>query len=113
MITKYIDALVAHDPSMLPLAANVRFTEDSKAMKLGEGLWKTVTAKDVFRQDYLDTKKQVAAAHITVREGNNQALCCVLLYVKDMKITGIETLIEHITLSHASSRISWGHRSGE
>ncbi|NLD35294.1 MAG: hypothetical protein GX654_00310 [Desulfatiglans sp.] len=97
MITQYIDALVGHDPSMLPLASDVRFTEDSKIMKLGEGLWKTVTSKDSFRHDYLDTKKQVAATHIVVREGNNQALCSVLLYVKDMKITGIETLIEHIT----------------
>ncbi len=97
MITQYIDALVGHDPSSLPLSDNVRFTEDSKAMKLGEGLWQTVTAKDSFRQDYLDTKKQVAATHIVVREGKNQALCAILLYVKDMKITGIETLVEHIT----------------
>jgi hypothetical protein len=97
MITKYIDALAAHDPSRLPLAANVRFTEDSKTMKLGEGLWKTVTSKDTFRQDYLDTAKQIAATHIAVPEGNNQALCSILLYVKGMKITGIETLVEHIT----------------
>jgi hypothetical protein len=66
-------------------------------MKLGEGLWKTVTSKDTFRHDYLDTEKQIAATHIVVREGKNQALCSVLLYVKDMKITGIETLVEHIT----------------
>jgi len=97
MITQYIDALVAHDSSRLPLADDVRFTEDSKALKLGEGLWQTVTAKDSFRQDYLDTEKQVAAAHVAVREGKNQALCSVLLYVKDMKISGIETLVQHIT----------------
>ncbi len=97
MITQYIDALVAHDPSRLPLADNFRFTEDSKALELGEGLWQTVTAKGSFRQDYLDTKKQVAATHVTVREGENQALCSVLLYVKDMKISGIETLVAHIT----------------
>jgi hypothetical protein len=39
MITKYVDAVVAHDPSRLPLGAGVRFTEDSKELKLGEGLW--------------------------------------------------------------------------
>ena len=96
MITQYIDALAGHDPSRLPLAENVRFTEDSKALKLGEGLWKSVTAKDPFRQDYLDTKKQIAASHVVVREGNNPALCSVLLHIKDMKINGIETLIQHI-----------------
>ena len=97
MITQYIDSLAGHDPSMLPLADNVRFTEDSKVLKIGEGLWQTATGKDTFRQDYLDTKKQIAAAHIAVPEGKNQALCSVLLYIRDMKIAGIETLVEHIT----------------
>jgi hypothetical protein len=97
MITQYVDALVAHDQSKLPLAENVRFTEDSKEIKLGEGLWKTVTAKGLFRQDYLDIKKQIAATHVQVYEGTNQALYSVLLHVKDKKIAGIETLVQHIT----------------
>ena len=97
MITQYIDALVAHDPSKLPLADKIRYTEDSKALKLGEGIWKTATAKGQFRQDYLDLKKQVAASHVVIREGQNQALYSVLLYVRDTKITGIETLVQHIT----------------
>lgn len=97
MITQYVDALVANDPSTLPLADNVRFTEDSKAVELGNGLWQTVTAKAQFRQDYLDTEKQVAAAHVVVHEGENQALLSVLLHVDDMKIAGIETLIQRIT----------------
>jgi hypothetical protein len=97
VITQYIDALVAHDPSKLPLAEKVRFTEDGKELKLGEGLWKTVTAKGLFRQDYLDTKKQVAATHVQVYEGTNQALYSALLYIQDRRITGIETLVQHIT----------------
>ena len=97
MITQYVDALVEHDPSKLPLADNVRFTEDSKALKLGEGLWQTVTAKGEFRHDYLDTKKQIAATHVLLREGNNQVLYSALLYVRDKKIAGIETLMQRVT----------------
>lgn len=96
MITQYLDALVAHDSSKLPLADNARFTEDSKALKLGEGLWKTATAKETFRHDYLDTTRQVAAAHVVLKEGNNKALLSVLLHLQDKKITGIETLIQRI-----------------
>src|SRR5262245_60173457 len=66
MITKYVDAMVAHKPDSLPLAANVRFTEDSKDLKLGEGLWKDITRAGTFRQDYLDLKKQIAASHVEV-----------------------------------------------
>jgi hypothetical protein len=97
MITQYVDALVEHDPSKLPLADNVRFTEDSRALKLGEGLWQTVTAKGSFRHDYLDTRKQIAATHIQLREDKGQVLCSALLYVKDGKITGIETLVQRVT----------------
>lgn len=97
LMTQYIDALVAHDPSKLPLADNAKITEDSKTIKLGEGIWKTATAKGAFRQDYLDTRKQIAAAHFVVLEGQNQALCSVLLHVKDGKIAGIESLIAHVT----------------
>ncbi len=40
----YLDALTANDPSRLPVTDDVRFTENTRAMKLGEGLWKTASA---------------------------------------------------------------------
>ena len=97
LVTQYVDALVAHDPSKLPLAAAVRFTEDSTELALGEGVWKTVTGKDTFRQDYLDTSKQIAASHLVLREDTNRLLYSVLLHVQDRKIAGIETLVQRIT----------------
>src|SRR5579862_4669200 len=100
MITKYVDAMVAHDPSRLPLAASVRFTEDSQELKLGDGLWKTVTKKGDFRQDYIDLKKQIAASHVMLLEENAQILYSVALRVSDQagvqKITGVETLVDRI-----------------
>jgi hypothetical protein len=97
MITRYVDALLAHDPSKLPLAADVRFTEDSKLIKLGEGLWQEALTKGTFRQDYLDTAKQVAASHMQLLAGKDQILLSVLLHVKDAKIAGIETLVQRVT----------------
>jgi hypothetical protein len=97
MITKYVDAMVAHDSSKLPLANPVRFTEDSQDLKLGEGLWKTVTKKGDYRQDYIDLKKQIAASHVLVFEENAQVLYSIVLRVANQKITGIETLVDRIT----------------
>lgn len=97
MITSYVDAMVAHDPARLPLAANARFTEDSQELKLGEGLWKTVTRKGDFRQDYLDRNKQIAASHVQLFEENAQVLYSVVLRVADQKIAGIETLVDRVT----------------
>ena len=96
MMTQFVDALVAHDPSKLPLTKDVRFTEDSRSARLGEGIWKSVTAAGGFRQDYIDTRKQVAAAHVLLREGETQVLYSVLLHVAGRQIAGIETLVQRV-----------------
>jgi hypothetical protein len=96
MMTQFVDALVAHDPSRLPLADDVRYTEDSRNARLGEGLWQSVTAAGGFRQDYIDTRSQVAAAHVVLHEGDTQVLYSALLHVADMRISGIETLVQRV-----------------
>jgi hypothetical protein len=98
LVTQFVDALVAHDHARLPLAGSVKYTVDGQAGKLGEGLWQSVTGAQGFRQDYLDLKQQVAAAHVVFKEGDNQVLLSVLLHVDGArKINGIETLIQRIT----------------
>ena len=111
LITQYVDAVVARDHSKLPLAENVRYTEDSKALKLGEGIWQATTTKGGFRHDYLDTRKQVAATHVQLLEGKNTVLYSVLLHVKDQKIAGIETLVQRITPDSRFQPTELGKRS--
>jgi hypothetical protein len=43
LANSYLTALVAHDPSKVPLAADVKFVENVTPMKPGEGLWKTAS----------------------------------------------------------------------
>jgi hypothetical protein len=97
MITKYVEAIVARNPQSLPLAPNVRFTEDSRELPLGDGAWKTVTRAGTFRQDYLDVRRGIAASHLELREEAAQLQYSVVLRVVDQKITGIETLINRVT----------------
>jgi hypothetical protein len=94
-MTTYLNALVAQDPSKAPLAKNVRFTEDSKDLKVGEGFWKTATKLGDYRQDFIDVKDQVVASHVTVEESGKRALYTVRLKVANKKITEIETLVTH------------------
>jgi hypothetical protein len=96
MMTQFIDALVAHDPTALPLADDVRYTEDSRNADLGQGIWQSVTANGGFRQDYIDTRKQVAAAHVLLLEGETRVLYSAVLHVADMQIAGIETLVQRV-----------------
>jgi hypothetical protein len=96
LMTQFIDALVAHDPSGLPLADDVRYTEDSRLAELGAGIWQSVTANGGFRQDYIDTREQIAAAHVLLLEGETEVLYSVLLHVADREIAGIESLVQRV-----------------
>jgi hypothetical protein len=95
MMTTYLNALVAQDPSKAPIASNARFTEDSKDLKVGEGFWKTATKLDDYRQDFIDVKEQVVASQVTVDESGKRALYTVRVKVANGKITEIETLVTH------------------
>ena len=94
-VTQYLDALVAHNPSALPLSKKVRFTEDSVEMHLGDGLWKTATLVRPYRQDILDTRQGVAASQVIVAETGSPALLVLRLKVAGKKITEIETMVTH------------------
>ncbi|MEO6153036.1 MAG: hypothetical protein ABIT09_11100 [Croceibacterium sp.] len=96
LIDSYLGALLAHDPARLPLVPGARFTEDSKVMDIGKGLWSTVSGAGAFRQDYLDTTRHVAASHVSLREGDQQVLYSLLLHLDGNRISGIETLVQRV-----------------
>jgi hypothetical protein len=97
LITQYVDAMLAHDPSGLPLTDDVTVTEDGRPAKLGEGIWQTVTGRGTFRHDYLDTTRQVAAAHIHLLEGDIPVLVNLALHVEGGRIAGVESIVHHVT----------------
>jgi hypothetical protein len=97
LITRYVDAMVAHDSSGLPLAETVRVTENGRPAELGKGAWAAVTGRGSFRHDYLDTAKQVAAAHVELRNGDAPMLLSLALHVEDGRIAGIESVVHTMT----------------
>jgi hypothetical protein len=92
-ITQYLEAMVAHNPQALPLAPNARFTEDTVTMPLGEGLWKNASKLRPYRQDFLDVREGVAAAHTVLEEGGTPVMLALRLKVVNKQITEIETLV--------------------
>jgi hypothetical protein len=43
LMDQYLDALVKHDSSMVPLAKNVKLVENTVATPIGKGLWENTT----------------------------------------------------------------------
>ena len=93
LITQYLNAMVAHNPRALPLAPNTRFTENTKTMPLGEGLWKEATGLRPYRQDFLDVRDGQAASHVIVEANGNPIMLAVRLKIADKKISEIETMV--------------------
>jgi hypothetical protein len=92
-ITQYLDAMLKHDPSKLPLTAKVRFTEDTQELKLGEGLWKNIESLSGFRQDILDVRKGVAGVHVKAMESGKPVLAAIRLQMQGDKIAGVESMV--------------------
>lgn len=102
LITQYLVAMVAHTPGAVPVAANVRFTEDTKEMKLGEGLWKNASGLRRYRQDILDVRQGVAASQVIVEESGMPVMLMLRMKIANKKITEIET---QVTRSRAEGAI--------
>jgi hypothetical protein len=94
-VTHYMEAMIAHTPESLPVAANVKFTEDCKELKLGEGFWKSISKLTNYRRDILDVREGVAVSFLVVEENNAPVLYVVRLKIVNEKITEIETMAVH------------------
>jgi hypothetical protein len=92
-MTTFLYALLEHDASKVPAAAQVRVTEDGIEKPLARvGLLNTVTRLRGYRQDFLDERAGMAGTHVVVEEVGAPVLLVVRLKIVDRKITEVETV---------------------
>jgi hypothetical protein len=92
-ITQYLNAMISHNPSAVPTAPAARFTEDTKTLILGEGLWKSASRIRPYRQDYIDIREGIAASHVVVEENGTPVMLALRLKIENKKITEIESMV--------------------
>lgn len=92
-VTQYLNAMVAHNPAALTTTPNVRFTEDTQTLKLGEGLWKNANAIRPYRQDFIDVRESTTVSHVVVEEGGMPVMLALRLKIADRKISEVETMV--------------------
>lgn len=93
LVDQYLNALVAHDPSKLPLAKNVKFTEDGVQLKPGDGLWATATGLGSYRLDFAEPEAGGVGAFALIQENGTPAILWLRLKVVKGQITEAETLV--------------------
>jgi hypothetical protein len=98
-VDRYLDAVLAHNPKLVPLAPNVRYTEDGQRLEIGDGLWRTMHGKGHYRLFVDDVPAGQVAFFGTIEEENRDpakgtpVLMALRLKIKDGQITEIEQLL--------------------
>lgn len=93
LLNQYLKAMVAHDPSALPVSKDVRYTENGKVMKLGEGLWRTASGIGSYRQDILDVPSHTAGTQAIIEADGQPVLFAMRLKENAGKISQVETMV--------------------
>lgn len=90
---RYLAALVAHDPSRLATTPNVKFTENTNRMSLGDGLWQTIGSLGTFKLYIEDPETQQVAFYGTAKENGATVLLGVRLKERAERLSEIETFV--------------------
>lgn len=89
----YLNALAANDPSLLPVTANAKYTEDGQRLNLGDGLWNTATGRGAYKFYMEDTQTGEVAFFGTMREAGQPVILALRLKIEDRKIAEAETIV--------------------
>jgi hypothetical protein len=92
-VNQYLTALVAHDPSILPLIKNVKYTENGQRLKPGDGLWNTASDRGSYKLYIADPQQGQVGYFGTIRENGVPAILALRLKVDNHIISEIETLV--------------------
>ncbi|HEX6993618.1 MAG TPA: hypothetical protein VF339_05665 [Gammaproteobacteria bacterium] len=93
----YIDAMVAGDPDAAPFSDDVKYTENTAILEIGQGLWETATgASDTFRIYVPDPVARQIGFMGLIQAGPQSRLLALRLKVEDDEITEVEHLVANV-----------------
>jgi hypothetical protein len=92
-MNQYLDAMVAHDASHLPVTPTVKFTEDDVVLKLGDGLWGTASARGAYKEYFDDPEEGQVAFFGTMKENGHGIALALRLKIENHRISEAESVI--------------------
>jgi hypothetical protein len=93
-VDRYLDAVMAHDPSKAPIAKGAKFTENGQRLELGDGLWNTMDGKGTYRLFVTDVEAQEVVFLGSITEEKAPAMIALRLKIANRQIAEIETFIQ-------------------
>lgn len=93
VLDQYLAALKARDPSKVRWAVDVRHTENNVDLRVGDGLWGTITALDAYEMRFADPLTSSVAIFGVVEETTERSPYATRLKVENGAISEVETLV--------------------
>ncbi|MDR3720590.1 MAG: hypothetical protein P4L00_03255 [Candidatus Acidoferrales bacterium] len=94
MADQYVAAMVKHDWSGLPLAPGYKYTENTAAIQLGDGLWVGASeAPTTFKIYAADPVSKQVGLYCVMKEFNKPIILALRLKVEEGKIAEIEHIV--------------------
>lgn len=90
---RYLDALVKGDSSRAPLARDVKFSENGVLLKIGDGLWNTISALRDYDLKVADPAEGQVAVIDVVEEHGVPGILALRLKVANREIVEVETVL--------------------
>lgn len=97
MADRYLKALAARDAASLPLANDVRYTENGQVLALTDGLWGTASEVGAYRQVFTDSRGNELGLFATLRENGYAILLATRLRLENGRIKDIENVVQRPT----------------
>jgi hypothetical protein len=92
-VDQVLAAMIAHNPSQLMLARNVRYTEDGIELRIGDGLWRTATARGKYKLYVADPEAGQIGYYGTLSENGAMDYLALRLKVTEALIGEIEVIV--------------------
>jgi hypothetical protein len=94
ILDQYLSGMVEHDPARVPFADRVKFTENNVELKIGDGLWGTVSGiKHDADLEFADPQWGEVGFYAVVEEHGIPALIALRLRVENRRISEVETIV--------------------
>lgn len=90
---QFIAALLAHDPSRVPLAKGVRYSENSVPLPIPDGFWKNATGVRPYRLYIADPEWGTIGFYARMLENGAPVIVSTRLRVYNRELTEIETVV--------------------
>lgn len=93
-VDQYLHALADKSPSLLPWAKNVRFTENNVELRVGDGLWGTISGLGPEDLRAADPEHGEVAYFGIVDEQGVPGYFAMRMKIEDRKIAEVETIVD-------------------